>query len=169
MSSFLSLIPGKRKGRRSSRTPNSSPFEQLKGSRSPFNQLKGVAKLRPLRNMLDRSKVGSESHGEDVAGNPTLKHLSKYQLDILENYQEMFGMADTSGKGRLNVQDFIEFLQSTGAAISAEQAEQIFKITDIDDDGSVSWDEFEQVTRRSVYDCICRAACPSRFNVQYDF
>jgi hypothetical protein len=155
LSSFLALIPGKTKGKGSSRTPYNSPFQQLRGSRSPFNQFKGVARLRPLRNMLDMSKAGSERHVEDVAENPALKHLSKYQLDILENYQEMFGMADTSGTGRLNLQGFMEFLQSTGAAISAEQAEQIFKISDIDDDGSVSWEEFEQVTRKSVYACIC--------------
>lgn len=123
-----------------------SHLGHLRGSRSPFNQLKEASKLKPLRGILGKSQA-KKRKGEQMiaADNPALRSLSRNQLDILENYQEMFNMADESGNGVLDKASFVEFLQSTGAAVNTEQAAQIFEVSDIDGDGSVSWDEFEQV------------------------
>ena len=125
---------------------NGRRLQASQGTRSPYNQLKKASKLKPLRSILGRSKA-KKGTGQQVAAadNPALKSLSRYQLDILENYEEMFKMADTSGNGVLDMDRFIEFLQSTGAAVNSEQAVQIFEVIDIDGDGCVSWSEFEQV------------------------
>jgi hypothetical protein len=97
-----------------------------------------LASVTPLRQMLKKKQSTSEESAVYTA------HLSKHQLNMLESYREMFDMADTGGVGELNAEAFLDFLQSTGAVIDAEQAQRIFAIADIDNSGYVSWLEFVQ-------------------------
>ena len=71
--------------------------------------------------------------------------LSKYQLQVMSSYQEMFNMADSAGSGELNQTQFNRFLLSTGVAVDAAQAKLVFEVVDIDSNGLVSWDEFARV------------------------
>ena len=84
--------------------------------------------------------AGKRSHETEYKA-----HLSKYQLQVLENYREMFDMADTLGRGDLDKEQFLEFLLSMGVAMNPEKAQVIFDVVDIDSNGSVSWDEFARV------------------------
>ena len=132
-----------------------------RGSKKALRHL--VAATTPLRQMLKtRSRESAGGIPEDDSrhqGADYTAHLSKHQLQVLESYQEMFDMADTAGVGELNAEAFLEFLQSTGAVVNAEQALHIFAIADIDNSGSVSWPEFAQVFSHRMSISLQLPAC----------
>ena len=134
-----------------------TPFRLIHAGKIKLQKiLSDKAAVRPEQNVcedIEKSVISTEVSRTAASGkcaaarsDPERKeNLSKYQLQVMASYQEMFNMADSAGSGELNQTQFNRFLLSTGVAVDAAQAKLVFEVVDIDSNGLVSWDEFARV------------------------
>lgn len=122
-----------------------SRSRQAKTTRSSASLLGAYVNLeRDARRKRARGNTQDTNQAEHVSH--TIATIIKERQGI-ENARRFFNRIDADGDGFVSLEEFIAAYQKADSSISSEHLEQLFIETDIDCNGTLSFEEFVKVSR----------------------